>query len=314
MTEFTPFFEINLEHEFYGDMAPAIQFEPDASTQKLRARQDLPMHLSAGKLKCFAQKDREALKLFAEQQKQDKLEQLALRIEGLEGLPHAVPDAEQKLASLKKALNDVTAQDGRLNFTFGLRPQDSALFDVTEAVSESQNKVIVLGLTSESGALLETGALVSAADLRDLKVDSFGVDDINTQSEIIRPPLAILHLEIDAAAENCVYKVHFSSVKRHWIYHILCSDDDAMFTIKDTLGDIEFDTAGRPRRTNGTSVRSYKSNRAILARYRQPGRFELLQDGPLGPKSVMPVLPSPAMGSGVMDGSQISSEIYVNLW
>lgn len=313
MTEFTPFFEIDLAHDFYGDRRPAIQFEADESTFKLGARPDLQLRLSAGKLECFAAKDRQALRLLADQQKADKLENIALKITGLKTVADSVPDAEQKLASLEKAMSTVTAQNNRLSFTFRLRPEDSNLPYVTEAVASAANKIAVVNLDAESGALQDEEALISAANLRDLKVERSGLDALITAPDIDRPPLAILQVEIAPTTENIVYKVRFGSVKRYWIYHILGSHDDATFTINDTKGDIEFDPLVQARRANGTLIRSYKSNLAIPAQFRPLERFKLLQNGPLGPKTVLPVLPSPVIGPGVMDGTQISSEIYVNL-
>ena len=66
--------------------------------------------------------------------------------------------------------------------------------------------------------------------------------------------------------------------------------------------------------SNGARPGASARARPIAERARPAGRFELVSEGPFGPRIVMADLPCPRPGPGILDpGGAAASEIFVNL-
>lgn len=314
MTDFEKFFQISLNHDYYDDQRPPINFAPDLATQNLVTRQDLRFRQSGGGADCFASTDREVLELLAAQETEKKNEELALKITALKLKMSSVPDAMTKLSALELALSNLLGADDVLRFTFRLQSENSSLLAVTEHLADAARRIAVLDLRVSDNDEQTNERLLNKNDLRPLEVDEFAVDDFITAHDLISPPLAILRLSLAPTSINRRIKIRFRAVKRFLIFHILGGNEDAKYNIQDRTGEIKFNPVKTPIRPNGQLARSFRSNLPISEQARPAARFDLFRDGPHEPIPVVSPLPSPQAGPGIRDGADMASEIFVNLW
>ena len=87
--------------------------------------------------------------------------------------------------------------------------------------------------------------------------------------------------------------------------------------MRDRTQALRFEPLGPRIMSNGAPAQSFRSSAPIPAHARPTGRFELISEGPFGPRVVVPVLPCPRPGPGAVDpggGERPVAEIFVNLW
>jgi hypothetical protein len=202
------------------------------------------------------------------------------------------------------------AEAGALALTVRLYARDPDLLAVTEPLAP--DRIAVLAPGPSSGSRLHPGDTVGEADLRPLAADG-----LITAADLARPPLAIARITVDPAAEDVRHTVRFAATRRFWTYHVIGGAAGTSFAVRDPAGAVEFQSLGPRRMSNGAAAQSFRSTAPITAAARPAARFELLSEGPFGPRTVLPVLPCPRPGPGAIDRSdgtpRAVSEIYVNL-
>jgi hypothetical protein len=200
------------------------------------------------------------------------------------------------------------AEDGALTFVFRLLAEDPALIGITDTLADSRNSLFVLDSGLRAPGPLHDTQTLAADDLRSLKPD-----DLITAADVLRPPLAIVRMRVAIDSSDAVYSVRFGASARYWTYHVMGGAPDSNFTIHDTVGDIGFNLLGPRAMADGRLATSFRSSDPIAYRARPGPRFELLGDGPFGPRVVLPVLPAAGPGSARLDpdGPGPGADIYV---
>lgn len=126
-------------------------------------------------------------------------------------------------------------------------------------------------------------------------------------------PLARLELTLPGAG---VAEMHLRlpATKAHLAYHILGPHRDGL-GIVDRDADVRFVSIGATTLPDGRQAQSFRSERAVALHRRVGRRFSLVQDGPFGPRTLIPALPGPVGVSGFADGNsaQLQSDMYVTL-
>ncbi|MEL6125752.1 MAG: hypothetical protein AAFR57_05050 [Pseudomonadota bacterium] len=109
--------------------------------------------------------------------------------------------------------------------------------------------------------------------------------------------------------------VEFAAVARIWTYNVTGGDASAKLAVQDPAGAASFDRIADRRLPNGTTARCFRSHDAIHLNRRPPERFELVSEGPFGPRTIVPILPTPTPTAlrKDPDSGQLTSDIYVNL-
>ena len=120
-----------------------------------------------------------------------------------------------------------------------------------------------------------------------------------------RPPLAFVELRVDPEAREQRFEARLAAREVFWTYHVLGGRPDAVLRIRDPQAQIDFAPLGTRQITDGRTAQSFRSSRTIALRARPPQRFELVGEGPFGPRVVLPVLPAPRPGP--------TGDFYVNL-
>jgi hypothetical protein len=202
------------------------------------------------------------------------------------------------------------AEAGPLAITLRVRARSPALIAVTEPLA--RDRIAVLDPGPRSGGPLHAGETVAAADLRPLAVDG-----LITPSDLASPPLAIVRVPVDPAAEDALFTIRFAAARRYWTYHVIGGSAGTSYAVRDPTGAVGFRPLGARRMSNGAPAQSFCSTAPIAEAARPAARFELTSEGPFGPRTVMPVLPCPRPGPGAIDRSdgtaRAVSEIYVNI-
>lgn len=211
----------------------------------------------------------------------------------------------------RSTLRQIAAGDG-LVFTLRLRPQNPTLTSVTATISEAEGRIAVIDRDRpESGALF-AGETLGEAELRPLQPDGIIVD-----ADLYQTPLAIVRLTLDPDIKDARYALHFGAAERFWTYHVTGGRGDASLGIRDKSEAISFEALGEHVMANGVRARSFRSSAPIPARARPENRFELVSEGPFGPRVLLSALPCPRPGSGRIEktGSvkRAVSEVYLNL-
>lgn len=220
-----------------------------------------------------------------------------LRLRLTEGVAELFADAD------RTALRAVAAA-GELVLTLRLRPRDPALAAVTDVIAGARDRVAVIDSRDRLA-----GGPVSDGDLQGL-----APGEIVTPADVARPPLAIVRLPLDPDAVDEVRVLRFGAVARHWTYHVVGGATDAAFGIRDRANLLGFEPLGPRLMSNGARAQSFRSSAPIPERARPEARFELVSEGPFGPRVVMSTLPCPRPGPGTLDpGGAAASEILVNL-
>lgn len=198
------------------------------------------------------------------------------------------------------------AAGGALAFTFRLFPVDPQLMTVTEAVADARDAIAVLDLAEPSEHVVGDG------DLRPLRPD-----DLVSGADARLRPLSVVRLAADPNGPERHYTVRFQAVARFWTYHVIGGGPEAAFRVRDRAGEVGFRTLGERLMANGARARSFRSEVAIPASARPMMRFELVSEGPFGPRSIVETLPCPRPGPGGIDSEDAAtgpaSDIYVNL-
>jgi hypothetical protein len=195
------------------------------------------------------------------------------------------------------------AEDG-LAFGFRLRPRDPAIAAVTAAVAGARGRLAVVEL--REGVAEVT---VAEGDLQPLVAS-----EVITPADVARPPLAILRLVVGAEARDLAFTLRFGALARVWTYHVIGGAAEAAYGIRDRERALTFEALGPRTMSNGARAQSFRSSAPIDERARPVGRFELVAEGPFGPRVVMANLPCPRPGQGFPDpGGGAASEIFVNL-
>jgi hypothetical protein len=215
----------------------------------------------------------------------------------------------QLFAARDRTALTLLADEGALALTFRLRPRDPALFAMTAAVAEARDRIVVLDPGPVPPGALHRGDTVTDHDLRPLIADR-----PVTAADVTRPPLALVRITVDPHAGDAAYHVRFAAVERFWTYHVIGGAADASYAIRDRTSALEFEPLGPRTMSNGARAQSFRSRAPIAERARPPARLELVAEGPVGPRVVLPVLPCPRPGPGHAEpGGATASEIYVNL-
>lgn len=179
------------------------------------------------------------------------------------------------------------AEAGKVTFRFALLPDDARIPYVT--------------------AMLDKGASAGAVPVLELSADGVAtVRDARVLADPIQPrAIAFLHLAIDPEAEDARFRLVLPARALPWTYHVLGARDDATLSIRDTASAVTFALAETTTTLGGRPARSFVSGSPIALRAHPLERFELVEDGPFGPRVIFPVLPTPQPGP--------TAEIYVNL-
>jgi hypothetical protein len=220
--------------------------------------------------------------------------------------------AEVFAAEDRDALAALAGGEG-LRFTFRIYPADPRLAAVTAAVSAA----VPPARAAEAIAIVEidgpgTVRAIGEDDLRPLEP---GV--VVTARDALVRPLAIVRVRVDPAARDVRHALRFEAAERFWTYHVIGGAPGARFQVRDRDGAVAFRALGARVMANGASAQSFRSDVPIAASARPARRFQLLAEGPYGPRSVVETLPAPRPGPGGIDrdegAARAVSEIYVNL-
>ncbi|MEM8571104.1 MAG: hypothetical protein AAGG56_09370 [Pseudomonadota bacterium] len=199
-----------------------------------------------------------------------------------------------------------------LVFTFRLRPHNPSLVSVTSGIAEARDKVFLVDLDVSGGDVETDERMVGEQDLFDLEPNEL-IED----RDILRPPLGIVRLRMDANAKDANVSLRFGAAERFWTYHVMGSGTSSSLVIRDKTDAISFEAIGERMMANGVVAQSFRSSAPIAARARPENRFELVSEGPFGPRVVLSTLPSPWPGPGRIEGSgrgkRTVSEVYLNL-
>lgn len=195
------------------------------------------------------------------------------------------------------------AEDG-LVLTFRLRPRDPAIAAVTAGIAGARGRLAVVEL--REGAAEVT---VAEGDLQPLVAG-----EVITPADVARPPLAIARVVAGPEARDLGFVLRFGALARVWTYHVIGGAAEAAYGIRDRESALTFEALGPRTMSNGARAQSFRSSAPIAERARPTGRFELVSEGPFGPRVVMANLPCPRPGQGFPDpGGAAASEIFVNL-
>lgn len=109
-------------------------------------------------------------------------------------------------------------------------------------------------------------------------------------------------------------RLHLPTTKAHLAYHILGPQREGL-GIVDRDAAVRFVSIGATTLPDGRKAQSFRSDRAVSLHRRVGRRFSLVQDGPFGPRTLIPALPGPIGVSGFADGNsaQLQSDMYVTL-
>ena len=175
---------------------------------------------------------------------------------------------------------------------------------MTAAVAQARDAIPVLELGTDRPTVT-----VGALDLRPLVAD-----EIIAPVDLAYPPLAIVRLTVAPETRDAVFLVRFGAVARFWTYHVIGGAADAHYAIRDRDSALSFEPLGPRVMSNGARAQSFLSSAPIAERARPAGRFELVSEGPFGPRVVIATLPCPRPGPGILDPhGAAASEIFVNL-
>ena len=119
-----------------------------------------------------------------------------------------------------------------------------------------------------------------------------------TAADLARPPLAVVRITVDPQAHDAAYHVRFAAVARFWTYHVIGGAADASYGIRDRANALGFQALGPRTLSNGARAQSFRSSEPIAERARPPARFELVSEGPFGPRVVHAGASLPPPGSG----------------
>lgn len=199
------------------------------------------------------------------------------------------------------------ADGGALALTFRAYAADPRLVAVTAVLAEAGDAVAVVELAAG-----EAERRLVAADLR--AVASGGP---LTEADLRLRPMAVVRLSVDPEARDQRHDLRFGTVARFWTYHVIGGAAEAAYRVQDRAGAVGFRPLGARVLSNGARAQSFRSEVPIAERARPAVRFELLADGPFGPRSVVETLPCPRPGPGGIDiegGAPVAAaDIYVNL-
>ena len=123
--------------------------------------------------------------------------------------------------------------------------------------------------------------------------------EIIAPADLARPPLAIVRLAVAPEARDADFLVRFEAVERFWTYHVIGGAADVDYAVRDRDERALASSRSAPRlMSNGARAQSFRSSAPIAERARPAGRFELVSEGPFGPRVVMadPSLPAPGSG------------------
>lgn len=107
-----------------------------------------------------------------------------------------------------------------------------------------------------------------------------------------------------------------------WSYHILGGDPDTDLAIRDPAGALAFEAVASPEMLADRAIRSFQADAPLPLRRRPSQRFELVHEGPFGPKVLVAPLPAAAAGLSATDGparghspshTVLKSDIFVTL-
>lgn len=268
MSQFQPFFRIDLSHDYFGTGHPPISILPDRSTTMLAGMPALHMRRGTGWIEVYADADRGTLR---------------------------------QLADSKS-----------LAFTFRLREISPNVASVTAGLSDVRGRIAVIDRDLDQSGPLHAGDILGEADFRPLEVGK-----LIEPGDVAQPPLAVLRLRPDPEARDLRCTLRFGAAERFWTYHVMGSRENATLGIRDREDAISFEALGEKRMANGMQALSFRSSRPIPARARPENRFELVSEGPFGPRVLLSSLPSPRPGPGRIEkhGNQkrAVSEIYLSL-
>ena len=210
----------------------------------------------------------------------------------------------EAFASEDRTALGALAEDDSLVLTFRLRPREASLAAMTAAVAQVRDAVPVLELGTDRPM-----ATVGAADLRPLVAS-----EIIAPADLACPPLAIVRLTVAPETRDADFLVRFEAVARFWTYHVIGGAADVDYAVRDRDSALSFEPLGPRLMSNGARAQSFRSSAPIAERARPAGRFELVSEGPFGPRVVMATLPCPRPGPGTLDPhGAAASEIFVNL-
>ncbi len=112
--------------------------------------------------------------------------------------------------------------------------------------------------------------------------------------------------------------VTFKAVSSHWAYHVIGPGNDEVM-IEDSEGRVSFAPLGVTTLPDGRPANVLRSSDALPARARPGQRFSLSKPGPFGPRTLIPVLPTPQPLFATVPapdgtGAIIQSDIYVSIF
>ncbi|MEL6679933.1 MAG: hypothetical protein AAFQ51_14595 [Pseudomonadota bacterium] len=146
--------------------------------------------------------------------------------------------------------------------------------------------------------------------------DTVRLSSDSAETLVTRPDVvARLLVTADAAGRELSASVEFDSVARIWTYNVIGGDAGVPLSVRDTAGAVRFEAAAERTLPTGAVARCFRSADPIRLRERPEERFELVSEGPFGPRTLVPLLPAPAPTALRKDPASgaITSDIYVTL-
>lgn len=213
--------------------------------------------------------------------------------------------------TLVGAQDDAVLADNGVELVFDIVAQSTEIFGVTVMPPD--------GVPADFEIALGVGE-VSALDLA-------GNADPCAPEAIVRPDAArggLARLRLTLTDTDAVQPARLTATlaatESFWTYHVLGQprDADGVLDIRDTRDDIRFSALPPRPMPDGRLAASFRTDRPLPTQLRSAQRFELVQAGPFGPRTLVAALPAPGGLPSVFDqpgaGRRLQSEIFVNPW
>lgn len=176
------------------------------------------------------------------------------------------------------------------SFTFTLTARDPALVAMTAPLADVANRILRFDAPDDA--------------------PRSGGEPAPRPASAPTAMLGIVTVRVPPDARDARRTIRLEAASLSWTYHILGADPDRSFSIRDRRDEIAFAPLGPRRLSNGAEALSFRSDGRIAASARAPARFDLVAEGPFGPRVVAPALPNAAASSLSLIDGRLNSDIF----
>lgn len=236
-------------------------------------------------------------------------------------ISHAFFDGFAPIRVVISASGDNDDADAPVSTTLHLRDSGGQVLVWSSDAADDRARAVCLDLFPTTAAMLAVTPAMFQSSCAELAVT---LPEGPSEWQLPNPPqaaaprlpntpLARLELRLPEAGVAEML-LRLPATEALLAYHILGPHRDGL-GIVDRDADVQFVSIGATTLPDGRQAQSFRSDRAVALHRRVGRRFSLVQDGPFGPRTLVPVLPGPVGVSGFADGNsaQLQSDMYVTL-